>query len=344
MNANAAIFVNPGAESNANNPAPPAPALKPRPDLRTLGQHYGALAAVVALVIFNAIFTRNFLSLATLSLTLSQVASIVIVATGMTLVVATGGIDLSVGSLMAISGALAPLIFQWQALPAPVGIVLGFVLPVLLCGLLGWFNGTLVTTFRIQPIVATLVLFMAGRGLAQALTAGRLQNFDNAAFEYIGRAKILSMPFQAYLMVGIVALAAWIVSATVFGRQILAVGGNENAALLAGIPTKRVKRLTYAICGLLAGIAGLIVVAQNKSADANTVGQSMELSAIAAIAIGGTPLTGGKAAIWGTLTGAILIQLIGSTLISHNYPLQYALVVNAVIMVLAVYIQRAPKV
>ncbi len=257
---------------------------------RNAGQTYGAIAALVLLILYNALFTPNFLTAQTLNVNLTQVATIVIVATGMTLVIATGGIDLSVGSLMAIAGALAPIIFLGKIVPLPplLGNVLAVIVPILVAGLFGLFNGFLITTFRIQPIIATLVLFIA----------------------------------------------------TTFGRYVLATGGNESAARLAGVQVNRVKRTVYVVSGLLSGLAGLIVIAINSSSDANLVGLNMELNAIAATAVGGTPLTGGRATIVGTLLGALIIQLIGFTLLAKGVPYAVAQVVNAAIILIAVYIQR----
>ena len=134
-------------------------------------------------------------------------------------------------------------------------------LPVLVAGMFGWFNGFLITRLRIQPIIATLVLFIAGRGIAQVMTNGNLQVFKVPEFQFIGLGRVLGVPFQAILMILIVLAAAWMLQRTVFGRQILAVGGNERAARLAGIPVVSVKRRVYAISGLLSGLAGLIVIA-----------------------------------------------------------------------------------
>jgi ribose transport system permease protein len=306
-------------------------------------QRYGTLAALALLILVNIAITPNFLTLQTLNVNLTQVGTIVIVAVGMTLVIATGGIDLSVGSLMAISGALAPLIFLGQLFPLPndaVGVGLAFVLPVLVAGLFGLFNGWLITRFSIQPIIATLVLFIAGRGIAQVLTNGNLQVFKNPEFQFIGLGRVFGLPFQVLLMLAIVLLAAWALRRTVFGRQILAVGGNEAATRLAGVPVARVKLIVYGISGLCAGIAGLIVISLNSSSDANLVGLGMELDAIAAVAVGGTLLTGGRASVLGTLLGALIIQLVRYTLLANGVPPAAALVVKAAIIVLAVWLQR----
>ncbi len=308
-----------------------------------VGQTYGALAALLLLVVFNLIFTGNFVTEQTLYVNLTQVATVVIVATGMTLVIATGGIDLSVGSLMAIAGALAPIIFLSSIPPFSdplVGNILAFVIPVLVAGAFGLFNGTLITRFKIQPIIATLVLFIAGRGIAQVLTNGNLQAFKNPGFQYIGLGRPLGIPLQVILMLAVVALFAWIMRVTIFGRYVLAVGGNEAAARLAGVPVSRVKLAVYGISGLLSGIAGLIVIARNSSSDANLVGLDMELDAIAAVAVGGTPLTGGRATVVGTLIGALIIQLIRYTLLVHGVPDAAARIVKAAIILLAVYVQR----
>src|SRR5919202_2492235 len=170
---------------------------------RDVGQTYGALIALILLLFYNVAFTPNFLTAQTINVNLTQVATIVIVATGMTLVIATGGIDLSVGSLMAIAGALAPLIFldKIVAIGDPaITIPLAYIVPVLVAGAFGLFNGTLVTRFKIQPIIATLVLFIAGRDIAQVVKNGNLQPFRNPTFQYIGLGRPLGIPFQVILM------------------------------------------------------------------------------------------------------------------------------------------------
>ena len=309
-------------------------------------QRYGILVVLALLLLFNFAVTPNFATLQTLNVNLTQMVMIVIVGVGMTLVIATGGIDLSVGSLMAISGATAPLIFMGMLFPLPhtlVGVGLAFVLPVLLAGLFGMFNGWLITRFGIQPIIATLVLFIAGRGIAQVSTNGNLQVFKQAEFQWIALGKIFGVPFQVYLMVAIVALAAWMLRKTVFGRQILAIGGNERAARLSGIPVARVKRLVYGLSGICAGIAGLIFVAINSAADANLIGLGMELDAIAAVVVGGTLLTGGRATVVGTLLGALVIQLVRYTLLANGVPDAVALIVKAGLIVLAVWLQRQAR-
>jgi ribose/xylose/arabinose/galactoside ABC-type transport system permease subunit len=322
-----------------------APVSAPRPGFDLLGflARYGTVIALLLLIVFNLVFTRNFASLQTLNVNLTQVCTIVIVAVGMTLVIGTGGIDLSVGSIMAISGALAPLIFLGTLFPIDnihLAVTLGIVVAVAAATLLGLFNGWLVAQFRIQPIVATLVLFIAGRGIAQVLTNGNLQVFKVPEFQWIGLGRPLGIPVQVIIMGVIVLAAAWMLRRTLFGRSILATGGNERASRLAGIGVKRVKLAVYAISGFCAGVAGLVVIAINSASDANLVGLGMELDAIAAVAVGGTLLTGGKATILGTLLGALTIQLVRYTLLANGVPDAAALVVKAAIIILAVWLQQ----
>jgi galactofuranose transport system permease protein len=306
----------------------------------------GALIALGLLIAFNLTVTPNFISWQTLNVNLTQVAAIVIVAIGMTLVIATGGIDLSVGSLMAIAGAIAPLIFMEKIFDVPhpnVGVALAFILPVLAAGAFGLFNGFLITKFRIQPIIATLVLFIAGRGIAQVLTNGNLQVFRNPDFQVIGLGRVFGIPVQVLIMLIIVALTAWTMKRTLLGRQILAVGGNEKAARLSGVPVNRVKLFVYFISGICSGIAGLVVIAINSASDANLVGLGMELDAIAAAAVGGTLLAGGRAYIGGTLLGALIIQLTRYTLLANGVPDSAALLVKAALIIVAVWLQRSSK-
>jgi len=313
--------------------------------IRKSSQTERALFALILLSIYNALFTTNFLTFATLRVNLTQVSTIVIVAVGMTFVIASAGVDLSVGALMAIAGAMAPKIFT-SDLPLLrnewIGIPLAIIIPILVAGAFGYFNGYLITKFDIQPIIATLVLFLGGRGIAKALSHGNLVEFNNPNFSYIGRGRPLGISVQIILMFIIVIVAAWALRRTTFGRYVLAIGGNERAAELAGVPVTRVKRQIYVLVALLSGLAGLIVVAINSSVDPYQVGDLMELDAIAAVAVGGTPFTGGKASVIGTLIGAMFIHQIRYTLISHGIPDGTTRMVIAAAIVIAVLMQR-PK-
>ena len=326
------------------------PELPLRTTHRSLGPNWaralrdsGAAVALVALFVFNAAFTNRFLTLQTLDINLLQVAPIVIVAVGMALVIATGGIDLSVGATASFAGTFAALLLSQPAGPLAgnptLALVCALTLPLAAAALAGSINGVLVAHFRIQPIVATLILFIAGRGFAEMLTDSNLRSFGNVGFAQLG-GNLFGVPVQGFLMLAVVGLAAWIMQRTVFGRRVLAIGGNERAALLAGVAVQRVKLAVYVICGVLAGIAGLLNVAINSAADPAKIGLGIELDAIAAVAVGGTLLSGGHARILGTLVGALAIQLLEYSLLAHGIQDEWALIMKAGVVLAAVYLQR----
>lgn len=306
---------------------------------------YGGVIALGLLLAFNIAVTPNFLQAQTLFVNISQVATIAIVAVGMVLVIATGGIDLSVGAVMALAGALAPLIFLsdfGQAYPV-LGLLGAFTLPLVAAMACGLFNGVLVSYLRVQPIIATLILFISGRGIAQVLTNGNLQTFSNPGFSYLGTGRILGLPFQGWLALALAGLLFWLVSRTLFGRYLLATGGNERAARLSGVPVRQVKIGAYVICAFLAGIAGMIVVAINSASDAGRNGNLMELDAIAAAVVGGALLQGGRAPIFGAILGAVIIQLVKYTLLANGVEDEVALIAKAAIIVLAVWLQSGRR-
>ncbi|MFC4456711.1 ABC transporter permease, partial [Deinococcus sonorensis] len=206
-------------------------------------------------------------------------------------------------------------------------------------GLPGAFNGLLVTRFALQPIVATLVLYIAGRGIAQVISGGQLINFTQASFTALGSARVLGISVQVLIMLVLLAAAVFVLTRTLFGRYVIAVGGNPEAARLSGVPVDRIRMLVYVISGLLAGLAGLIVIAINTSSDSNLVGQNMELDAIAAVAVGGTALNGGRVTMVGTLIGALFIQLLRYTLLVKGVPDAAAIVIKAAVIIVAVALQ-----
>jgi galactofuranose transport system permease protein len=254
---------------------------------------------------------------------------------------------------MAISGAIAPIIFMNKVFhigEIHVAVGVAMIGGILLAGAFGWFNGWLITRFRIQPIIATLVLFIAGRGIAQVMTNGDLQPFKLDTFQWVGLGRVFEpqgsalggfrgIPDQVVIMLILVAAAAWMLKRSVFGRQILAIGGNERAARLAGVPVAQVKRWVYCISGLCAGLAGLVVIAINSSSDANQVGLNAELDAIAAVAVGGTLLSGGRATVVGTLIGALIIQLVRYTMLANGIPDDVAQLAKAALIIAAVWLQ-----
>lgn len=318
-------------------------------NVQNLAKNYGPLGALIVLVIFDIFFTRNFLSPSAINLNLIQVAPILIIAVGMTLVIATGGIDISVGSVMAICATIATLIFTGKVLGIQNqawGTILGVLIALAVAALVGAWNGWLITRFHIQPIVATLIMLIGGRGAAQVLTSGVILEFRNPGFaNFFGNGRIFGLiPSQVILGVIIVAVVASLMRVTTFGRYILAAGSNSAAARLAGVPVNRSVMLVYAISGFLAGIAGLVVISRISSTDPNLVGMGSELDAIAAVAVGGTPLTGGKASVIGTVIGAVFIQLLHYTLVSRNVSDDWTRIISGIIILGAVYLQRQRRV
>jgi ribose/xylose/arabinose/galactoside ABC-type transport system permease subunit len=297
---------------------------------------YGAALALTVLLLLNAAFTPGFASFNNLSNILVQVTPTMLVAIGMTFVIATGGIDLSVGSVMAIASAVTAISLGYGAIPAVLLGLLG-------ATAVGALNGALISSFRIQPIIITLAVLIAGRGFAQVISnGGQLIPFSNPAFEYLGKGLIAGIPVQVLLLAAVVGLAIFVFRSTIFGRYIAAVGGNETAAHLAGVPTLATKLSVYAVSGLLAGIAGLIYTARLGASDASKVGDAIELDAIAATVVGGTPLAGGRASIIGTVIGALIMIVITTSFNMNDLKYSWSLVLKAAIILLAVYLQR-PK-
>jgi ribose transport system permease protein len=297
---------------------------------------YGVYAAILLLVLYNIFFTPNFLTWSNLRIQLIQVAPIVIVALGMALVIGTEGIDLSVGSVMALAAALIPLYLGY-------GVIAAIIVSVLAGLLVGLINGTLVARVGLQPIVATLALFVGGRGLALVISDGQLKDVRSEDFIYLGSGDLFGLPVLVWIAAVLVLIVAFIVRRTVFGRRLLAIGGNRASAELAGLPVKRVLITVYVVCSVLASIAGILAVARIQSSDASSVGLLIELSAITAVVVGGTPLTGGKVRVLGTVAGALLMQLVVATMIKHNLQPSTTEMVQAVIILIAVYVARERK-
>jgi ribose transport system permease protein len=294
----------------------------------------GVYVAIAVLVVYNLVFTDNFATVANLNTQLVQVAPVLIVALGMALVIGTEGVDLSVGSVMAIAAAILPLYLGYGLFPAlALALVAGAA-----CGLA---NGTLVAVVGIQPIVATLALLVGGRGLALVLADGQLKDIRNPELLDLGAGKALGVPYVVLIAAALAVLVWLLVRYTTFGRQLVAIGGNRSASGLAGLPVRRVLMLTYVISGVLAAIAGVLATARLTASDPSAIGNLFELSAITAVVVGGTPLSGGRVRILGTVAGAVLMQLIAATLIKHNLPDSTAQIVQAAIIIVAVYLQRS---
>jgi ribose/xylose/arabinose/galactoside ABC-type transport system permease subunit len=294
-------------------------------------RRYGVYVAIAVIVAVNMAITDNYLSTANLWTQLQQVAPVVIVALGMALVIGTGGIDLSVGSVMALSAAIMPMYLGYGTLAAVlVGVTVGLAT--------GAVAGLLVARVNLQPIVATLGIMVAGRGLA-AVLSGQV-NFTDPGLRTLGTGAVLGVPNIILAAVLVVSVVAFLVRRTVLGRELLAVGGNRRASALAGLPVSRTLVSIYMVSGLLAAVAGILVATRSQGVDPMRLGLLMELHAITAVVIGGAPLSGGHVRVLGTIAGALLVQLFRSTLIAHNVSDAVSQMALAVIVVLGVYVQQ----
>jgi ribose/xylose/arabinose/galactoside ABC-type transport system permease subunit len=300
------------------------------------------LLALALVCLFNFTFTKDFFEVTvrngrvygSVIDILNRAAPVMLLALGMTLVIATGGVDLSVGAVMAITGASAALLVT-KGFPVPVVIAvsLGTALAA------GLWNGTLVGFLNVPPIVATLVLMVAGRGIAQLLTGGQIITFENRALEFVGRGAFLGLPFTITLVLIVFFVVLFVQRRTAAGLFIEATGDNETASRYSGVNTRLVKVLVYSFCGVCAGLAGLIVTADIKAADANNAGLWLELDAILATVIGGTALQGGRFFALGSLVGAILIQTLTTTILTRGVPVEFTLVVKAVVIIAVCLLQ-----
>lgn len=253
-----------------------------------------------------------------------------LLALGMTLVIATGGIDLSVGSIMAISGSVAAVLLAKHGVSLPVALLaaLGISLAA------GLFSGVLVARLGLQPIVATLIVMVGGRGVAQLITNGDVIIIPSQSFGFLGNGFLLGVPFAAILATVIYLIAHFFLRRTSTGLFIEAVGDNETAARFAGLATTRTKILVYVFCGVCAGIAGLLAASNIRAADPYRVGEMMELDAIFAVVVGGTALTGGRFLLAGAFVGALLLQTLTITMYNIGVPPAIAPVPKAVIILI----------
>jgi ribose/xylose/arabinose/galactoside ABC-type transport system permease subunit len=270
-------------------------------------------------------------------------APLILVALGMTLVIATGGIDLSVGSVVAISGAIACLwVSKMPDQDAVGGTLVAVAIAVGLSLVLGACNGFLVSVLGVQPIVGTLILMVAGRGLAQLITDGQIITITGDPYRAIGGGFVATIPLSILIALAAFAIATLVVRRSALGLLIESVGGNAEASRLAGVASRRLIWLTYVFCGLCAGIAGLMISSNTSAADGNNAGLWIELDAILAVVIGGTLLTGGRFSFGGTVIGALLIQTLTTTVLTLGIPPETTLLFKAVV-VMAVCLVQSPK-
>lgn len=300
--------------------------------------------ALLLLLLFNFFFSERFFDLAvrdghlygTLVDVLDRATPVAIIAIGMTLVIATGGIDLSVGALVAIAGAVtATLLAGGWPVPAAIGAGL------LVCMACGATNGLLVARLGVQPIIATLTLMVAGRGIAQMVGQKVLVGIEHTGFIFIGNGHFLGLPFTITLTLLVLLLTAILMRGTALGLFVESVGNNPIASRYAGLRLRSIVFFVYVFSGLCAGIAGLIAASDIRQSDAINAGLYLELDAILAVVVGGTALTGGRFSLIGSVIGALLIQTLETTILSRGMQADYALVVKALV-VLAVCLLQSP--
>lgn len=308
-----------------------------RPRLARIVSRYGSALMLAALLMAMSLATPEFAKTGNLLNVARQVSIWAIIATGMTFVIITGGIDLSVGSLVALTACVAMTVidrFGWDY----VGILAG----VLVGGLGGAVNGALIAWARVPPFICTLAGLTVYRGLALIITQGVPIIKFEGSFRFIGQGVVGGIPVPIVLMAAVVVAMQLVLRRTAFGAHVYAVGGNEEASRLAGLEVARIKFATYVLCGLLSGLAGMVLMARLSSAQP-AVGEGFELDAIAAVVLGGTSLMGGRGSVWTTLVGALVIGVLNNGMNLMGVHTHYQPVAKGVIIVLAVLLDAHLK-
>lgn len=297
---------------------------------------FGALIALILLMGIITVMNSNFLSVNNIMNLFRQVSINAFIAFGMTFVITTSGIDLSVGSTLALSGAIVA-----SLIVSGVNSIIAIILGVLLGGVLGFVNGVLVSKGSLAPFIATLATMSIYRGIALLYTGGNPITVagDKPLFEFVGRGYIVGIPFPVILMFIVLIILYIIFHRTAFGKKVFAVGGNEKAARIAGVKIDKVKMLVYTISGMLAALSGVILTSRLNSAQP-TAGNAYELDAIAAVVLGGTSMAGGKGSMVGTLIGALIIGTLNNGLNLLGVSSFYQQIMKGIVIILAVLVDR----
>ncbi|MCG3208145.1 MAG: Ribose import permease protein RbsC [Anaerolineae bacterium] len=292
------------------------------------------VSLVVVLIFLSAVFASqapSFLTPANFLNIGQTLATVGIVAIGMTMVLIAGGIDLSVGSTAALTGVTTAFVWTTFGLPLGVAVVVG-----MLCGVLvGVVNGFLITRININPLITTLGMFSIIRGLAFVISFGQTNQLNNEQFQFIGRGNIFGIPFSLLLMVALYLIFGFILQQTHFGRSLFAIGGSAEASRLSGIRINRNLMIVYIINSFLAALAGIIIASQ-LAVSAPRAAIGLELTVIAAVVLGGTSLSGGKGTLFGTLMGVIILRVLDNGLILMKVSSFYQDVASGVVLLLAV--------
>lgn len=298
---------------------------------------YKSLFGLLVLCIILSILTPRFLTINNLRNVFTQVSVNAVIAAGMTFVILTGGIDLSVGSILAIAGAVAASIVKSTG-----NVFLAVIAALAIGAIIGLLNGIIIARGKIQAFIATLVSMTVFRGVTYVYTNGTPVSGLGQKFMVLGNDKILGMPIPVIVTVIIFLLSYYILDQTRYGRYVYSIGGNEDTARLSGINTNKVKTLVYVISGAMAAVSGIIVTSRIGSASPNA-GSGFELDAIAAVVLGGTSLAGGEGSIVGTIIGAVIIGVLNNGLNLMNVSPFYQLIVKGLVILLAVMIDKKNK-
>jgi ribose transport system permease protein len=307
-----------------------------------------SIIALLIMCIVMSLLSDRFLTGENLWNVMRQISVNVIISTGMTLVILTGGIDLSVGSVLAICGAVTASMLKASTDVPDWNIHISFTLFGALIGgilvgtFLGWFNGITITRFRVPPFVATLAMLTIARGLTMLWTGGFPITGVGDKMAFIGTGWFLGIPMPVWISIVIVLIAVIMTKKTRLGRHIYAVGGNEKAAELSGLNINRIKLIVYSIAGAMAAVGGIIVTSRLDSAQPNA-GAGFELDSIAAVVIGGTSLSGGKGTIMGTVQGALIIGILNNGLVLLNVSPFWQQVIKGFVILLAVVTEKFNK-
>ncbi|SKA77776.1 ribose transport system permease protein [Caloramator quimbayensis] len=298
---------------------------------------FKSLIGLLALCVIISIITPRFLNVNNLLNVLTQVSVNAVIAIGMSYVILTGGIDLSVGSILAITGAISASIIVKSN-----SVFLAIIAAIIIGALIGAFNGIIVSKGKIQPFIVTLAAMTIFRGVTYVYTNGTPISGLGRDFTFIGNAKVIGIPFPVVITLIVFLIAYYIINETRFGRYVYALGGNEDSTRLSGINTDRIKMIVYIVSGIAAAISGIIVTSRIGSASPNA-GSGYELDAIAAVVLGGTSLSGGEGSITGTIIGAMIIGVLNNGLNLMNVSPFYQSIVKGLVILLAVLIDKRNK-
>ena len=306
---------------------------------------FQSIIALLLMCIALSLLSDKFLTVDNTWNVMRQISVNVVISVGMTLVILTAGIDLSVGSILALCGVITASLIKFGIELPGINLfieftILGAILVSILAGgVLGWFNGFVITKFKVPPFVATLAMLTIARGLTMLWTKGFPITGLGDDFAFLGTGWFFGVPMPVWISAFVVVIAIVVTNKTKIGRYIYAVGGNEVASLLSGLNIKQIKIFVYTIAGMLAGVGGLIVTSRLDSAQPNA-GFGYELDSIAAVVIGGTSLSGGKGTVLGTVQGALIIGVLNNGLVLLNVSPFWQQVIKGLVILLAVIIEK----